>query len=138
MALDLEEFFPQAELLEASGTELGCRWAINRRYYGCHLRARDGLFGLDAEFWPASPHRPSHIAVINELRRHPVLSAIVQDMEELKKMREVADYIRGNEHPEVLRLFSRYQVSSWQELAARALPRARATFAALQQSLPAN
>ena len=67
-----------------------------------------------------------------------MLSAIVQDMEDLKKMREVADYIRGNEHPEVLRLFSRYQVSSWQELAARALPRARATFAALQQSLPAN
>ena len=119
-------------------TLLSCRWAINRDYYACHLRARDGLFGLDAERWWASPHRPSHIAVINELRGHPVLNAIVQDMEDLKRMREVADYVRGAEHPEFRDLLTYHGVSSWQELAARALTIARATFAALQQSLPAN
>ena len=138
MALDPGEFLAQAELLEASGTEAGYRSAVSRAYYACHLLARDRLFGLDAAQWRASPRRPSHHAVIDALRERLSSDRTARGLEDLKTMREVADYVRGDEHPELLAVFARYGVSEWEALAGRALPRARQTFAALQESLPAT
>ena len=137
MALDPGELLVQADLLMATGTEVGYRSAVNRAYYACHLLARDRMFGLDAAQWPTSPLRPSHRAVIAELRQRLSSKAIPDGLEDLKTLREVADYVRGDEHPELLDLFTRYGVSEWEDLAGRALPRARETFAALAESLPA-
>ena len=53
-------------------------------------------------------------------------------------MREVADYVRGDEHPELRYLFGAYHVSRWADLANEALPRARETFATLRLSLPGH
>ena len=136
MALDPGELLVQADLLMATGTEVGYRSAVNRAYYACHLLARDRMFGLDAAQWPTSPRRPSHSAVIDALWQHSAFYSVAQHLEDMKRMREVADYVRGDEHPEVLDLFTRYGVSEWEDLAGRALPRARATFAALEESLP--
>ena len=138
MALDPGEFLAQAELLEASGTEAGYRSAVSRAYYACHLLARDRLFGLDAAQWRASPRRPSHYAVIDALRDRLSFGRIARGLEDLKKMREVADYVRGDEHPELLAVFARYGVTGWEDLAGAALPLARDTFAALEESLPAS
>ena len=138
MALDPGEFLAQAELLAASGTEAGYRSAVSRAYYACHLLARDRLFGLDAAQWRARSRRPSHYAVINALRERVSTDDIARDLEDLKKIREVADYVRGDEHPELLAVFARYGVSGWENMANRALLRARDTFAALEESLPAS
>ena len=138
MPLDPQEFLAQADLLLATGGEAGYRSAINRAYYACHLLARDRLFGLDAARWEAGPRRPSHRAVIAAVRQHPSFRTIAHELEDLKTMREVADYVSGDEHPELLDLFTRYSVSRWQDLASRALPRARETFATLRVSLPEN
>ena len=136
MALDPAEFLAQADVAVATGTEAGYRSAVGRAYYACHLLARDRLFGLDAAQWRASPRRPSHHAVINALRERVSTEDIARDLEDLKKMREVADYVRGDEHPELLAMFALQRVSGWEHMAGRALPRARAMFAALEESLP--
>ena len=125
-----------AELLAALGTEAGYRSAISRAYYACHLFARDRMFGLDAVLWLTSPHRPSHYAVIEALRQR-VDDRGPDALDDLKRMREVADYVRDDEHPEVQRLFTPHCVSEWEGLTGRALPLARATFAALEEALPA-
>ena len=136
MALDPGEFLAQADLLVATGTEAGYRSAVSRAYYACHLLARDRLFGLDAAQWQASPRRPSHHAVIDAVRGRLPSDRTARGLEDMKRMREVADYVRGDEHSEVLDLFTRYRVSEWEDLAGRALPLARATFAALEESPP--
>lgn len=138
MTLDPQEFLAQADLLAATGSEAGFRSAVNRAYYACHLLARDRLFGLDAARWEASPRRPSHYAVINALRQRFPLDQIAGDLEDLKTMREVADYVRGDEHSEVRDLFAGYGVPGWEGLAGHALPRARETFAAMQETLADN
>ena len=138
MALDPGEFLAHSELLAASGTEAGYRSAVNRAYYACHLLARDRLFGLDAARWRESPRRPSHLAVIDALRERASTVGVARDLGDLKTLREVADYVRGDEHPELLAVFARYRVTGWEDLADRILPRARETFAALEESLPAS
>ena len=137
MALDPRGLLALAELLAAIGTEEAYRSAINRAYYACHLLARDLLFGLDAVLLGAGSRRPSHLAVINALRERISPDRIANDLGDLKKMREVADYVRGDDHPEVQRLFGKHRVSGWEGLAGDALPLARATFAALEEALPA-
>lgn len=136
MALDPEELLAQADVAMAAGTEAGFRSAVNRVYYACHLLARDRLFGLDAARWEASPRRPSHRAVIDAVRQRLSSDEIPDDLDDLKTLREVADYVRGDEHPELLALFTQYGVSAWEDLAGEALPIARETFAALQETLP--
>ena len=136
MALDPGEFLAQADLLVATGTEAGYRSAVSRAYYACHLLARDRLFGLDAAQWRASPRRPSHYAVIDAVRGRLPSDRTARDLEDMKRMREVADYVRGDEHPEMLDLFTRYRVSGWENMAGHALPLARETFAALEESPP--
>ena len=138
MALDIEELLADAVALEARGTESGYRSAINRRYYAGHLDARDGLFGLDAVRWSGSSRRPSHVAVINELRRDAALRTAALRLDELKKMREVADYVRGDDHPEVRALLAYHGVSDWEGLADRASTLAREIIAILRESLPAD
>ena len=138
MAHDPREFLPQAEALAATGTETGRRTSINRGYYACHLDARETLYGPDAAHWSESPRRPSHRAVIEALRDDPVLKAIAPNVDKLRKMREVADYVCGNDHPEVLALLAKHGVSDWEGLANIALELARETIAALEESRPAE
>ena len=138
MALDIGELLADAVALEARGTESGYRSAINRRYYAGHLDARDGLFGPDAVRWSGSSRRPSHRAVIDELWRDSALSEAAQRLDDLKTMREVADYVRGDDHPEVRALPAYHGASDWEGLAARASTLAREIIAILRESLPAN
>ena len=138
MILEPEELLAQAETLKATGTTVGSRSGINRGYYASHLSARDVLYGPDAVRWTGNSRRPSHVAVINALREHPVLDTVAQPLDDLKTMREVADYVRDDDHPEVQALFLRHGVSGWQGLADIALALARDITAALQHPLPAN
>ena len=138
MAVDPREYMPYAESLAATGTEAGRRTSINRDYYACHVYARDKLFGPDAARWRRSPRRPSHREVIDELWRHPEFSEIARNVEYLKKMREVADYVYGDDHPEFLALLAEHGVSGWEGLANHALELARETIAVLDQSRPAE
>ena len=135
MALDPAEFLAQAPLLMEAGGEAGYRSAINRAYYACHLAACDRLFGLDAAQWggPGSPgKRPSHRAVVRALRRFPPMGDAAEQLERLRKAREIADYVRDTLHLEAQALFSLHGASSWRELAQILLPHAREAFAALQ------
>ena len=134
MALDPADFLAQAPLLMEAGGEAGYRSAINRAYYACHLMARDRLFGIDAAQW-GGPGRPSHRAVVRALRRRPSMHGAAQNLEQLRRTREVADYIRDPLHPEAQGLFMKQDVSNWRELAQISLLRARDVFAVLQ-SLP--
>ena len=138
MILEPEELLAQAEALRATETPVGSRSGINRGYYAVHLSARDRLYGPDAVRWTRSPRRPSHVAVLNAIWEHPVFSPLAQDLGELKKMREVADYVRDDDHPEVQALFRLHGVSGWQGLADIALARSREIIAALHQPLPAH
>ncbi len=137
MALDPAEFLAHASLLLEVGGEAGCRSAINRAYYACHLIARDRLFGLDAARWEPPPRRPSHRAVIRSLRRRPSTRNVAHSLELLRRTREIADYVRDPLHPEARELFAWHGVSDWRELAQASLARAREVFAALQR-LPAD
>jgi len=134
MALDPADFLAQAPLLMETGGEAGYRSAINRAYYACHLAARDRLFGLDAARW-GGPVRPSHRAVVRALWRLPSMVEAADQLERLRRTREVADYVRDPLHPEAQDLFMKQGVSGWRELAQISLQRARDVFAALQ-SLP--
>ena len=58
-----------------------------------------------------------------------------QNLEQLRRTREVADYVRDSLHPEAQGLFMKQGVSNWRELAQISLQRARDVFAALQ-SMP--
>ena len=138
MILDPEELIAQAEALQATGTTVGSRTGMNRAYYAVHLSARDLLYGPDAVRWTGNSRRPSHVAVLNAVRNHHVFSPLAQPLDELKKMREAADYVRDDDHPEVQALFLLHGVSGWQGLADIALALARDITTALQQPFPAN
>ena len=132
MTLDPLDLFTLAEQLHAGGGEARARTAINRAYYACHLAARDRLYGVDAARRTArNQRRPSHIAVVNE-----VVRALGREpgnrLDRLKHMREVADYIRDSDHPEVQSIFRRESVGDWQELAEQALNLARDILPTLQ------
>lgn len=116
MALDPLDLVTLAQRLiaEPERDEATCRAAIGRMYYACHLSARDQRFGLDAGAVPA--RRPSHRAVIREVQEQTGVDA-ARDMEDLKRMRELADYVRDSEHAEVRALFAQQGVSDWSELA---------------------
>ena len=137
MALDPAEFLAHASLLMDVGGEAGCRSAINRAYYACHLMARDRLFGLDAARWEPPPRRPSHRGVVRSLRRRSSTRNAAHSLELLRRTREIADYVRDDGHPEARDLFRRRGVSDWRELAQVSLRQAREVFAALQR-LPAE
>ncbi|MDE2746594.1 MAG: hypothetical protein OXI41_11515 [Chloroflexota bacterium] len=116
MALDPADLTDLGERLLADPlrNEAACRAAVNRLYYACHLTARDQLYGLDAG--GLSGRRPSHVAVIDAVRsRHDVDAATRLD--DLKRMREVADYVRDSEHSEVRAVFAEAGASDWSELA---------------------
>lgn len=113
MALDPVDLFRVAEQLTAQGGEAECRTAINRAYYACHLSGRDRLLGLDAG---RLARRPSHLAVIDAVRTRAGRDAS-EALYRLKRMREIADYVRDSEHAEVRALFAQQGVSDWSELA---------------------
>ena len=120
MALDPAELTHVAErlLADPQRNEAACRTAVNRFYYACHLTARDQLYGVDAG--GVSGRRPSHVAVIEAVRsRHDVDAATRLD--DLKRMREVADYVRDSEHSEIRAVFAEAGVSDWAELADAAV-----------------
>ena len=135
MALDPTEFLAHASLLTEVGGEAGCRSAINRAYYACHLMARDRLFGLDAARWEPPPRRPSHRSVVRALLRSLPMDDAADQLELLRQAREIADYVRDSAHPEAQAMFSLHGVSDWRELAEASLARAREVFAALQRLL---
>ena len=135
MALDPADFLAQAPLLMEAGGEASYRSAINRAYYACHLMARDRLFGLDAAQWGGRGRRPSHRAVVRALLRFSLMVDAAEQLDRLRKTREIADYVRDDAHPEAQALFSLRGVSNWRETAQISLQRARDVFAALQ-SLP--
>ncbi len=137
MALDPAEFLAHASLLMEVGGEAGCRSSINRAYYACHLMARDRLFGLDATRWEPPPRRPSHRAVVRALLRSLPVGDAADQLELLRRTREIADYVRDSAHPEAQAMFRRRGVSGWRELAQVSLAHAREVFAALQR-LPAE
>ncbi len=133
MALEPDDIISVAERLIAQGGEAASRSAINRVYYACHLAGRDQLFGLDAS---RLRRRPTHLAVIDA-----VATAAGRDAEDslvrLKRMREIADYVRDSEHPEARSLFADARVSDWPELADQAMLVAR-DLLPLLQVLPAE
>ena len=132
MTLDPLDLISLAEQLHAGGGEARARTAINRAYYACHLVARDRLYGVDAAHWMTrNRRRPSHVAVVNEVVR--ALGRELGDMlERLKHMREIADYIRDPDHPEVRTIFRQESVSDWHGLATQALNLARDILPTLQ------
>ena len=134
MAVDPREYMLHAESLAATGTEAGRRSSINRDYYSCHVYARETLYGPDAANWSRSPRRPSHNTVIDALWDDRVLNKIARNMEDLKKMREVADYVCGDDHPEFRALLAYHRVADWEGLANIALALARETIAAIEES----
>ena len=138
MAVDPREYMPLAESLAATGTEAGRRSSINRDYYAGHVYARETLYGPDAANWSGSPRRPSHRDVIRELRGRREFREIALKLDDLRKMREVADYVCGDDHPEVQALLAYHRVSDWEGLANIALELARETIAAIDESRPAE
>ena len=136
MALDPADFLAQAPLLMEAGGEAGYRSAINRAYYACHLAARDRLFGLDAA-QRGDRGMPSHRAVIRALQSFPSMRDPAEQLNRLRKTREIADYVRDDAHPEAQALFRLYGVSSWREMAQTSLQCARDLFAALR-SMPTD
>ncbi len=124
MTLDPTRLFAIAERhVQAGSEEADFRTAVNRAYYACHLTARDQLYGLDAERWRGG-RRPSHIAVIAAAAEH-LEARHVDALQRLKKMREVADYLCGDAHPETQHVFARERASDWRALANLALQIAR-------------
>ena len=110
-----------SELLSAAPDEAACRSAINRAYYACHLTARDALYGLDAEqITSVGGRRPSHRAVIAEVEAHLGLTVAVR-LQELKDLREAADYIRDDANPQVQTLLLHHGAVDWSDLATAAL-----------------
>ncbi len=117
-----------------SVNEAAARTAINRSYYACHLTARDQLYGVDAV--RDAPRRPSHLAVVQAVSQQ-LAAKRVDELRRLKRMREIADYVRDSEHPEARSVFADARVTDWPELAARAMAIAR-DLLPLLQVLPAE
>ncbi len=116
--LDLAERLLQAPDVN----EAAARTAINRSYYACHLTARDQLFGVDAV--RHAPRRPSHLAVVQAVSQR-LAAKRVDELRRLKRMREIADYVRDSQHPEARSLFADARVSDWPQLADQAMLVAR-------------
>ena len=132
MTLDPVDLFALAEQLPVDGGQAHAQTAINRAYYACHLVARDRLYGVDAAHWTTrNRRRPSHVAVVNEVVRALDRTSGAK-LERLKHMREIADYIRDPDHPEVQTMFRRESVGDWQGLAEQALNLARDILPTLQ------
>ena len=124
MALDPASLFALAEqLLNGSQVnEAAARSAVNRSYYACHLTVRDRLYGLDAQ--RHGQRRPSHVAVVQAVGAR-LASKRGEELHRLKRMREVADYVRDSDHPEAQFVFGRESVATWPDLAGVALAVAR-------------
>lgn len=116
MALDPIELADLAERLLAGPRrdEIACRTAINRLYYACHLSARDRRYGLDAH--AVAGRRPSHQAVLHVVQQQAGAER-ARVLEDLKRMREVSDYVLDSDHPEIRAVFARAGASDWSELA---------------------
>lgn len=114
------------------------RWraAINRSYYCCFLTTRDRLWGIDGR--PSAPQRRrlpkpngralgSHEQVIEALGLNAGLSSPAKRKRQkdmlgsLKALRTAADYTSADNHPEIGKLFRQYGVSSWEQLAEKAV-----------------
>ena len=134
---DAEEFFTYGEAIVRAGSgEAACRTGVGRLYYGCHLEARDSMFGVDAVNWRGRGRRPSHRAVMEAAERAlPVAASL--EFERLKKMREMADYVRDPAHPEMQQLFADHNARDWSDLAEQALRIARDLLPHLRQLPPA-
>lgn len=119
MVLDPIELADLAERLLAGPQrdEIACRTAINRLYYACHLSARDRRYGIDAH--GVAGRRPSHQAILLVVQEQAGADH-ARDLEDLKRMREVSDYILDSEHPETRAVFAEAGVSDWSELADEA------------------
>lgn len=131
MALDPIELVELAERLLANPRrdETTCRTAINRFYYACHLTARDQRYGLDAHTHQG--RRPSHQAILRVVREQAGTDH-ARDLEDLKRMREVADYVLNSDHPEIRAVFTRATASNRSELADEAASLARDLLPSLQ------
>ena len=131
MALDPASLLVLAERLLDSidADETACRTAVNRAYYACHLTARDRLYGLDAR--RHGPRRPSHTAILEAVRTR-LTPEQRNKFRRLKRMREIADYIRDSAHPEVQTVFARESVATWSDIADVALATARDLLPLLQ------
>lgn len=126
----------QAERLAQPGAgEEDYRTAVSRAYYACHLVARDRLFGVDAVRWGRG-WRPSHRTVMEAVRPH-MPDVIHERFDQLKLMRENADYVRDPDHPETQRLFSVLNTNDWAEFASDALTIARRLLPRLRTLPPA-
>ena len=135
MPLDPELFLGHAHrLARTAENEADHRCAVNRAYYACHLTARDALFGVDA----GGGRRPSHAAVIKSIAAHPGGAEDADGLQELKAMREAADYVTDSLHPDVQRVFAESGVSDWPSLASRALTVADALIPRLRTLPPAG
>ena len=106
------------ELLAAAPSEVACRSAINRLYYACHLTARDSLYGVDAEqITRVGRRRPSHRAVVDGVEAH-LGRVVAAELQELKELREAADYITDDANLQVQTLLLYYRADNWEDLAA--------------------
>ena len=135
MALDPLELVELAARLSADprSDEAAHRAAVNRLYYACHLIGRDRLYGLDAHAAPG--RRPSHLAVTLAVGEQIGPNA-AGGLRDLKRMRELADYVRDGEHPEVRAVFAQQGVSNWSALASVAAAITR-DLLPLLQTIPA-
>ncbi|MXV80457.1 MAG: hypothetical protein F4X58_00465 [Chloroflexi bacterium] len=116
MALDPIDLADLAERMLSGSRrdEATCRTAINRLYYACHLSARDRRYGLDAHI--AAGRRPSHQAILHVVQEQAGAER-ARVLEDLKRMREVSDYILDSDHSEIRAVFARAGASDWSDLA---------------------
>ena len=121
--------------MQAGGGEEASRTTVNRVYYSCHLEARDSMFGDDAMNWRGPGRRPSHRAVITAAAGALPPDSVIR-FEQLKEMREKADYVRDQAHPEIQQLFADHNARDWADLADQALRIARDLLPLLRQLPP--
>ncbi len=127
---DPYEFFRLGQrLLQTWNDEETHRTAIGRAYYACHLIARDAMFGQDKKYLTGTlkkrilGHRGGdHDTIVKAIAVHPrvplgSLKTLSDQLGELKDARVQADYYCDPAHPGTLKLFTKYQVKDWNQLA---------------------
>lgn len=135
-----------AQLLIQATDEASHRTAIGRAHYACHLIARDQLFGIDARKLKrtdrknlagskvASEQRVVSAAILSTPGLGRGVAKVLADrFDDLKGMREQADYYRDAANPDTGAIFRKYDVQGWNDLAQRSLTLANRIVPELQK-----
>lgn len=132
------DWLDMGESLAGRTSEAELRTAINRVYYACLLLARDRLFGddkvglkrKDIEKLTRDKRNTEHAAVPSAILQNTGVGKgpakrLADQLNELRAMREQADYFRDSNRAEIQELFRRYNVGGWPGLARNAATKAK-------------